>query len=158
MNKAAVVQQVIVELEQKIATLLSAMEQTVDAATNEETIPDNKYDTLALEAAYLAHGQAMRLEAIKKDIASLRHLVIRTFEHDSPVGLSAMVDLEDEQEVLSRFFLLPCGGGVSIDTEGLRVVTPESPLGRALVGKRLDDEIALQVGERVTHHVIVNIV
>ncbi|MCW8347282.1 MULTISPECIES: transcription elongation factor [Vibrio] len=158
MNKAAVVQQVIVELEQKITTLLSAMEQTVDAATNEETIPDNKYDTLALEAAYLAHGQAMRLEAIKKDIATLRHLVIRTFDHDTPVGLSAMVELEDDQEVLSRYLLLPCGGGVSIVAEGIRVVTPESPLGRALVGRLLDDEIALQVGERVTHHVIVNIV
>ena len=34
MNKSMVVQQVIAVLEDKIVTLMSAMEQTVDAATN----------------------------------------------------------------------------------------------------------------------------
>ena len=31
----------------------------------EENIPENKYDTLGLEAAYLATGQARRAEAIR---------------------------------------------------------------------------------------------
>ncbi|MFA0084504.1 hypothetical protein BCU70_13900 [Vibrio sp. 10N.286.49.C2] len=157
MNKNAAIQQVITVLEEKVVTLLSAMEQTVDAATNEETIPDNKYDTLALEAAYLAHGQAMRLEEVKKDISTLRNLVVRSFSDDTPIGLSAMVDLEDDKESVCRYILLPCGGGVSIGSDNLRVVTPESPLGRSLVGRRLDDEVSIQVGDNINHLVIVNI-
>jgi transcription elongation GreA/GreB family factor len=41
----------------------------IRGATHSENIVANKYDTLAVEAAYLAHGQSMRFAELKQVIA-----------------------------------------------------------------------------------------
>ena len=42
------------------------------AATHEECQPDNKYDTTALEASYLAQGQANRAQEIRQGLEAYR--------------------------------------------------------------------------------------
>jgi transcription elongation GreA/GreB family factor len=59
------------------------------------------------------------------------------------VRLGALVEaLEDGAPV--RFFLAPSGGGTRLPGD-VQVVTPGSPLGRALVGKRVGDELEVQL-------------
>ncbi|MBY6198895.1 GreA/GreB family elongation factor [Vibrio hangzhouensis] len=157
MDKTVLLSAVIDELENKVATLVSAMEKTVDAATNEETVPEHKYDTLALEASYLAHGQAMRLEQVKSDIATLRKTVLRPFSRDDKVGLTALVQLEDDSEHIAWYFVLPCAGGVSIPGYGVTVVTPHSPLGKSLLGQSRDEEVSTTIAEKVCHYAIISI-
>lgn len=148
MDKHTLIAELIAQLERQITTLNSAMAQTFDAATNEETVPEHKYDTLALEASYLAHGQAMRLEEIKRDIALLKAFVLNDFANDSSVSLGALVGLEDHNEVQSFYFLLPTAGGAKLADESVVVVTPHSPLGKALKGCALDDEVSILIGEQ----------
>lgn len=166
MDKRALLTAVIYELESKVTTLVSAMEQTVDAATNEETVPEHKYDTLALEASYLAHGQAMRLEQIKNDIATLKRTTLREFSEQDSVGLTALVCVENDDEQIAWYWMLPCGGGVTIKDASvltnsglaeLTVVTPHSPLGKALLGQNEDDEVSLAIGDSVQHYAIISI-
>ena len=57
--------------------------------------------------------------------------------------LSALIQVEeDDAEVW--FFLAPEGGGTKLKG-GVQVVTPASPLGRALLGKRAGDEVELKL-------------
>ncbi len=158
MDKQALLEDVITQLEQNVAALMSAMEKTVDAATNEETVPEHKYDTLALEASYLAHGQAVRLEQIKNDIALLRKTQVKAFSSQDRIKLTALVDLEDSDGVVNQFFVLPCAGGVSIKGMTIKVVTPQSPLGNALLGQTQDDEVTVTIGEQPTHYAIINLI
>jgi hypothetical protein len=51
-----------------------------ETATHEENIAENKYDTLGLEAAYLATGQARRAEAIRQAMADWRQFRPRPYE------------------------------------------------------------------------------
>jgi transcription elongation GreA/GreB family factor len=47
------------------------------------------------------------------------------------------VTLEDEQGERTTFFLAPVGGGVVLvhDSLSVQVITPQSPRGRALLGR-----------------------
>ncbi len=59
---------IIQQLEQELATAIKASQQAHSGATHSENTADNKYDTLALEAAYLAHGQSVRIEELQQSI------------------------------------------------------------------------------------------
>jgi transcription elongation GreA/GreB family factor len=58
------------------------------------------------------------------------------------------VEVEDEAKV-KTFFLAPVGAGVELVGPGgdgfLSVVTPQSPVGKAVLGKRVGDTIEVLV-------------
>ena len=57
MNKTQLHQQLMTHLQQLLNNAKAAAKRAHETATSEENIAENKYDTLALEAAYLAQGQ-----------------------------------------------------------------------------------------------------
>ncbi len=113
------------------------------AATHEECQPDNKYDTTALESSYIAQGQANRAQEIRVALESYRSLVLKAFDEDTPIRLTALVTLEGTDGSLRRVFLGPQGGGMKFaDGEGeIVVITPGSPLGKRLLGLRIGDDV-----------------
>lgn len=60
MDKLLLRQQVLGRLAEDLLRVEQAAQIAHEAATHEENIAENKYDTLGLEAAYLATGQARR--------------------------------------------------------------------------------------------------
>ena len=64
--------------------------------------------------------------------------------------LTALVALEDERDELSIYLLVPCAGGETLEVHGttIRTLTPGSPLGQALIGRRVDDEVKLDLPGR----------
>ncbi len=153
MDKSELCQLILSKLHIVHEVSLAATQSAIESATNEETVPDNKYDTLALEAAYLAHGQAQRVHECEENIRQYRELVLRKFDADTPITVSALVEVVDEDEKTSWFFVGPCAGGLNVETENrvsVAVVTSQAPLGKALVGKCLFDEIEVQIGNK-TH-------
>jgi transcription elongation GreA/GreB family factor len=147
MTKLQLLQTIIARLETDLALFTVAARTAHEAATHEECAPDNKYDTTALEASYLAQGQANRARDIRLNLEAYRTLTLQTFDDTAPIRLTALVSLEDENGNVRRLFLGPNEGGMKIaDEEGeIVVITPLSPLGRSLLGKRTGDEI--QAGE-----------
>ena len=77
------------DLEQASLAALSAHE----AATHEENVAENKYDTLGLEAAYLASGQARRVEELRQTLITWRQLRPRPFDIEQGIELGALVQL-----------------------------------------------------------------
>lgn len=148
MNKQALLSQIIVRLESDYALLLQAAKTSHAAATHEENIPDNKYATLGLEASYLAQGQANRAQDILGALKAFRQMVLQEFSLDSKIRLTALVELEDDEGRNRLVFLGPAAGGLRLDfeQEEIMVITPESPLGRGLLGKQAGDQIIVKTG------------
>jgi len=142
------------------ARMIAAADDARAAATHEEARPENDKDTRAIEASYLARGQAMRVEELGEMVTRLRFLQLRTFGVEDPIDLTALVTLEvDGEEVPWRALLLPVAGGVTVEVDGveIRVLTPAAPLGRALVGKRMGDDFELRIAGRVREYVVLDV-
>jgi transcription elongation GreA/GreB family factor len=145
MDKATLLARIIVALEADMEVLRRAAQTAYETATAEENIAENKYDTLGLEASYLATGQARRTAEIRQALLTYQQLLLRDYDPARGVQISNLVTLEDEDGGQRLLFLGPEAAGLKIgEGEGLvTVITPRSPLGQLLVGKKIDDEVSL---------------
>ncbi|MEH6592155.1 MAG: GreA/GreB family elongation factor [Halioglobus sp.] len=150
---------IVEKLQFELSTAVAASQQAHDSATHSENIAANKYDTLAVEAAYLAHGQSVRIAELKQSIDLYRQFQRPTFNARATIQLGALVCIEDDQGQQRRFLIGPAAGGLSIDSaQGLiQVITPTAPLGQALMGKQVDDEVNWQINQRKAFFSIVAI-
>ncbi|MFG0407676.1 GreA/GreB family elongation factor [Pseudomonas sp. FYR_11] len=139
--------QIVATLEHDLDVLTRAAQTAYEAATAEENVAENKYDTLGLEASYLATGQARRSAQIRQALLIYQQLLLRDYDPARGVHMSNLVTLEDETGEQRRVFLGPEAAGLKIAAaDGLvTVITPRSPLGQVLLGKRVDDEVSLGV-------------
>lgn len=140
-------------LQADLNVVIASQKNTQASAVHPEAKQENSKDTRAIEAGYLARGLAIRVEAQKSAVATMRRLVLRQFDHDTPVGLSALVTLSEEASSRTQVcFLAPVGGGLKVAVAGFAVqlVTPQSPLGQGLMGRLVDDEVVISTpGGRV---------
>lgn len=145
MDKPSLLAQIVATLEHDLDVLTRAAQTAYEAATAEENIAENKYDTLGLEASYLATGQARRSAEIRKALLTYQQLLLRDHDPARGVQVSNLVTLEDEHGGQRRLFLGPEAAGLKIGVgDGLvTVITPRSPLGQQLLGKKVDDEVSL---------------
>ncbi|PMH41137.1 transcription elongation factor [Vibrio sp. 10N.286.49.B3] len=159
MNKSDLRQIILQKLTEKHRIALAATQTAIDDATDDETIPDNKYDTLALEAAYLAHGQGQRVLDCEQDIRHFNDLVLRDFSNDEPIAMSALVELIDNNDVEHWFFMGPSSGGIAVEFMQNRVsiLTFQSPLGQALRGKCVGDEVEIMIGTNQKYYEVISI-
>jgi len=149
MDKAAIRGALLDRLRTEAAKARASANETRKGATHEESRAENDKDTRGLEASYLARGQAMRVEELEEAIVRVRVMELPTYA-ERPVGMGALVEaLVDDEE--RTFFLAPVGGGEKLSVAGraIHVLTPASPVGRALVGKRVDDELELRIAGRL---------
>ena len=127
-----------------------------EAATHEEARPENDKDTRALEQSYLARGEALRIEELRAGLAELGALTLRAFADGEAAALGAVVIAEEgDAEVV--LWLAPHGGGSKLAEGRVHVVTPRSPLGRALLGKRAGEELELALAGRSRTLVVVEV-
>jgi transcription elongation GreA/GreB family factor len=143
MTKQQLVATIIARLEADLALFTAAALHAHAAATHEECQPDNKYDTTALEASYIAQGQANRAQEIRQSLEAYHSLELPEFDNDTPVRLGALVTLEDEAGEERRLFIGPQAGGMKLaDPAGeIVVITPASPMGKKLLGLVAGDEL-----------------
>lgn len=148
MLKDEILEKIIAALTADLALFTRAARTAHAAATHAECLPDNKYDTTALEASYVAQGQANRAQDIRRALESYRGLVLRPFDDEAPIRLTALVTMEAEDGSYRHFFLGPAAGGLklTVEDEECIVITPESTLGRALLGKYCGDEVQIGSG------------
>jgi transcription elongation GreA/GreB family factor len=146
MNKSLLIDVIVGEISSALNNSLAAAEEARETATNKENAAENKYDTLGLEAAYLAHGQSERVVQLEKDLAAYVLLKKRVEGH-SIAGVGSLLKLEYETGEGRFLFIGPASGGLAVSLAGssVIVITPGSPLGRALLGGAIDDEVSVDV-------------
>ena len=131
------------QLREELARQTTAAEMARDEAISEESRAENKWDTHSQEAAYLAEGQAKLAAEIRTSIDFYGTLALPDFSPADAIALGAVVELETADGRNAWFFLGPRAGGLELEIEGrhLLVLTPQSPLGRQLIGKRVGDMV-----------------
>jgi transcription elongation GreA/GreB family factor len=146
MDKFLLQQQVLERLADDLLQAEQAVRAAHETATHEENIAENKYDTLGLEAAYLATGQARRAEAIRHAMANWRKFRPSPYDAGKGIQLGALVCLVDADNQQQQFFLGPDGGSMKLagGAQPVQVISSEAPLGRAMLGKCEGDEVSMQ--------------
>lgn len=158
MNKQKLVDQIRGQLEKEVAAAKAAALETYEAATGEESQPENEYDTRALEASYLAGAQAKRVLEIEKSLYIFNHLELRSFDDSTPIGPTALAELDFNGKTVMAF-VVPDGGGMLVDFEGktVQVLTPKSPLGEALVGLKAGDVAVVEKGAQTLEYEVISV-
>lgn len=158
MDKKKLIETIHTQLENDLAILKQAALATYEAATHEESKPENEYDTRGLEASYLAGAQAKRIREIEEILVILKHLDIKDFGPNDKINSTALVEVELNGKH-NYFFIMVKGGGISVKLDGraIQVITPSSPLGEALLDQKKGGVAVVETGDQVREYEIVNV-
>lgn len=158
MNKKKIIQKVLEHFIQELAALKSAAIATYEAATNEESKPENEYDTRGLEASYLAGAQAKRVAEVEELIFIYKDLEVKSFAPEAAIQATALVEVKLNNRS-SWVFLMAKGGGTILNVDGtsVQVVSPTSPLGEALLGLKAGDTAVVEAGSKTREYEILSV-
>ncbi len=158
MNKKLLVEEIIKQLELEHAKAVVAANASREAATNEESQPENEYDTRALEESYLAGAYSKRVSEIEEQITYFKFIQLKDFPAGSTIGATAVCELEHLGKT-QWVFLTAKGGGIHCQFNGqsIQVVTASSPLGEALQGLHAGDEAIVEVGAATKEYEVISI-
>ena len=147
MNKRALIKKIVVRLTEELQVYFRAAQFSRAEATHESNKPENKYDTRGLEASYLARGQSKQAAELEAAIAEFAKLGVRKFADGDAIAVGALVELEHGGES-SIYFIGQRAGGTEVlhDRKEILVITPQSPLGEQLMGKKSGDQPQLTFG------------
>ena len=130
-------------LRSEFDTLQSTSQRTRAAGNDAESKAEGKYDTRSTEDNYLADGLPRQAHGAAQAGAAYEDFTPPLFGPDSRIDLGALVQLAFPDQT-HWFFLGPAGGGIDVICDGMSVtvLTPESPLGRQLMGLKAGDATA----------------
>jgi transcription elongation GreA/GreB family factor len=143
-----------------------AGQTAMDAAQHSATAMEKREDSRTMiEYGNLANAQALRVRAVQEAVATLDAWVQRglpRYSDASAIGLGAIIEAasEDDDGYLGRtFVMLPVGAGEELCGPGgdgaITVVTPSSPVGKVMLGKRVGDVAEVLVrGEPVEWEIV----
>jgi transcription elongation GreA/GreB family factor len=158
MDKKKLIQAIVSQLEADLVRLKDAARATYEAATHEESKPENEYDTRGLEASYLAGAQAQRVAEIEELIYIYKQIKTENFKAGQPIAATSLVEVKFKDKH-SFVFIMPKGGGLTLSFEGkpIQTVTPSSPLGGALIGLSAGETATVETADQVREYEILSV-
>ena len=149
MDKAFLVNQLVERLRESAAIARKAGQAAEDEARNGATPAEKRENArVAMEFAGLARGQKERAGRAAAELSTLETFRPPRLPAGAPIAIGAIVEVEDGAQGRT-FFLAPVGAGVELTGPGgdgfLSVVTPASPIGRAVLGRRVGDAVEVTV-------------
>lgn len=141
-TKAEVISILQKQLADQVGVMKSALAVSNEGSSGDEAKSEGKYDTRAIEAAYLAEAQAEQLAQAEAALGVFQRFEAPDYGISDSVGPGALVEAEVDGD-LSFFFLAPTGGGLTTEFLGceLTVITPESRLYQSLADKKMGDSL-----------------
>lgn len=157
-DKRRVHEALVLQVAELAAHMAGVAKTTREGATHAEAKPENDKDTRALEQSYLARGQSMRVEELLEQVQVLRFMPLRGLGESDAIAAGALVLLESE-EGMRCVFLAPHGGGTELAVDGVQVlvITPQSSLGRLLLGREVGEDFELRVKGELREYVIAQV-
>jgi transcription elongation GreA/GreB family factor len=147
LNKDDLIAQIIAALAGELEGYERSARAAHEYATDEQCKAENKYDTRGLESSYLANGQARQAAEVARAMQQYDALVPRRFAPGEPIQVGAVVEVERKGERM-MYFVGPGAGGTEVLGEGreVLVITPNSPVGQQLIGRKQGERVQLGVG------------
>ena len=135
MNKAELIRQI----QTHLAGELSGLLPEIEAASAQGT--------------QVKPSTAERVNEIQQQLTQYRFLPTREFSNDDVICAGCLVELE-LQGRKAFYYLVPSGGGLVLSFDGnpVQIITPQSPLGEALLGKRLGDEVKVALRNQIREY------
>lgn len=170
MNKLALKSCLLDYLDETINAALAAANDARDTAAHKDNQPENQYDTLSLEAAYLAHGQSERVQQLQTQRSRISTWPVANVENDKQaeasdedliIALGSLVTLTplskkngSEETVKSHgteqllVWIAPIGGfSLEFEQHRIQLISTETPLAQALTGHYCGDYVLLNPGQ-----------
>jgi transcription elongation GreA/GreB family factor len=150
MDKAALVDQLAEKLRARArvadAESDAAAAEARDGATPNERREDSR---TALEFSRMARAQGLRARELRSALDVLENFRPKALPDRARVELGALVEIEDEEGRGQTLFLAPVGAGEELTGPGgdgfFTVVTPASPIGGAVMGRREGESASVRV-------------
>lgn len=157
-NKKAILKEILAQLAGQLESFAHSARAAHAEATHEQSKAENKYDTRALEASYLARGQSRQAVETEEAWRLYASLELRAFGKAGPVDVGALVEVESA-DGRALYFIGPRAGGLEIvqGKKSVLVLTPQSPLGSQLMGKKAGDRLRLQLGGRAAQATVLKV-
>lgn len=158
MDKKKLIKLIAEQLEKDLLAAKEAAFATYQAAIDEESKPENEYDTRGLEASYLAGAQSKRVAEIEELAYIYKDLEVKSFTDKDKISSTALVEV-DLNGRRSYIFIMSKGGGLIMNVDGfaIQIVTPTSPLGEALLGLKVGDTAVVENGDKVREYKILSL-
>lgn len=151
MDKQFLIDQLTARLEASARAALDASEAAAVEAKDGATPAEKREDArAAVELGTIGRAQDQRARRAMAELDALKTFRPTVSRTGAAVTLGALVEIEDCDSGEGRtFFLAPVGAGVTLtgpDGDGfLSVVTPASPVGKAVVGRKVGDVVDVTV-------------
>lgn len=151
MDKKELVAQLVRQLEASARAALSSRNAAAAEARDGATPDEKREDARAAhQLASLGRAQQKRAQQALADVDSLGQFRPAALAETAKISVGAIVEVEDAESGEGRtFFLAPVGAGMTLTGPGgdghLSVVTPVSPIGKAVLGRRTGEVIDITV-------------
>lgn len=151
MNKAHLIAKLITMLrtsiEEQKKSFESARQTSIDSAGRMQS----RYDTMGIESAWVADGLARALREKESNLKCLEAFEGTESADYARTG-SIVKILSSDSPDHEYFFILPVMSGCELCENGTTITTlsPETPLGRALIGKETGEQIEVNFPVRRT--------
>lgn len=156
-DKSRVLEALRAALRANLEAMVRSAAASREGATHDENRQEGDKDMRSTEASYVARGKAMRAEEQAEALGRLAAFRPPAFGPQSAVALGTLVRIRAEDTDGERvFFIAAQGGGMKLSVDGVAVtvVTPSSPVGRALLGRRRGDDLSLVVRGEAQDYVV----
>jgi transcription elongation GreA/GreB family factor len=149
MDKHALVEQLASRIRQSAAIAERASHDAAQTARDGATPAEKREDArVALEHQSLAKGHTVRAERARTELAALDAFRPARLATGARITVGAIVEIDDGDEGRT-LFLAPVGAGIELTGPGgdgfLSVVTPASPIGRAILGRKRGETVEIEV-------------
>ncbi len=145
LSKSKIIDALIHSFESELERLAETAKLAHEAATHDELKAEDKHDTQAIEASYLAQGQAIRMIDLTKvlnEFTSYRDSIHKEYSKVMP---GALLEVESNGKTIHTFYAKSGGGAqITIDGVSVSVTTEESPLGEALLDASENEEVEVE--------------
>jgi len=144
-NKQGLVNKIIETLDEEIKITRHSAEDAQAEARGNESLSASQFDNRALEASRLAEAQLIRVKDAQRRLELLRNMKLKEYGENDAIGSGAMVEVIHDGETLV-FFIGPQGAGTTIEFDGqmVELITPQSPLGEALIDQVAGDTVVVE--------------
>ncbi len=98
-------------------------------------------------------------EEIRRLLTLYRFLPRRHYDKEDVIIPSALVELQ-LGTTRAYYFVAPQGGGLvtRVDGQPVQVITPQSPLGEALLGRKVGDRISVEIRGGTREYEILSVI
>lgn len=150
MDKRFLIEQLSEKLRESATVARRAGQAAADEARDGATAAEKRENArVAQEFAGLARGQAARASRAQAEISTLETFRPAPLPAGARIALGSVVEVEEDEGTGRTFFLAPVGAGVELTGPGgdgfLSVVTPLSPVGKAVLGRRVGETVEVTV-------------